>query len=51
MNVFLVAYGGEGYAQLLMSELSDKVFGDHPADCIDYDLVETVKASGWGHRH
>ena len=46
MNAFLAACGGDaGYAQLLMSELSDKVFGDQPADRIDYDLVENLKAT------
>ena len=46
MNVFLVACGGDaGYAQLLMSALGDKVFGDQLADRIDYDLVENLKAT------
>ena len=43
MNVFLAACGGDaGYAQLLMSKLGDKVFGDQSADRIDYDLVENL---------
>ena len=46
MNVFLAACGGDvGYAQLLMSELTHKVFGDQSADRIDYDLVENLKAT------
>ena len=29
----------------MMSELSDKVFWDHPADCIYSDPIKTLKAT------
>ena len=44
--MFLAASGGDaGYAQLLMSELGDKVFGKENVDDIDHDLVENLKAT------
>ena len=46
MNVFLAQCGGDaGYGQLLMSQLSDKFFGDRPAYRIDYDLIKNLKAT------
>ena len=46
MNVFFAACVGDaGYAELLMSELGDKAFGDQLVDRIDHDLVENLKAT------